>query len=107
MSDESKEKINQLQMIEQHAQQLMMQRQQFSSQLSEITSALKELETAPEAYKIVGNIMVKNSSQDLKKELDSKKEMVDLRVSTLKKQEQQLREKAETIRNDVVSTMEK
>ena len=105
--ENAQEQINKLQMIEQNAQQLLMQKQQFKSQLNEIESALNELQKAPEAYKIVGNIMVKATAEDLKKDLNSKKELLELRITTLEKQEHHLREKAETIRNDVVQKMEK
>ena len=51
--------------------------------------------------------MVKATAEDLKKDLNSKKELLELRITTLEKQEHHLREKAETIRNDVVQKMEK
>ncbi|MBS3128284.1 prefoldin subunit beta [Candidatus Woesearchaeota archaeon] len=104
--EDTQEQLQRLQLIEQNAQQLLMQKHQFKSQLNEIESALTELENTPEAYKIVGNIMVKTTQQALKKELSEKKEMVELRISTLEKQEQQLREKAESLRKIVVGKLE-
>ena len=108
MSEETTDKkISQLQLIEQNNQQLLMQKQQFKAQLNEITSALNELQKTSQAYKIVGNIMVKATQEDLTKELDNKKEMMELRIKTIEKQEQHLREKAEALRKEVVATMEK
>ncbi|MBS3176408.1 prefoldin subunit beta [Candidatus Woesearchaeota archaeon] len=104
---EAQEQINKLQLMEQNAQQLLLQRQQFTSQLNELESALGELQKNPSSYKIIGNIMVKVDPEALKKDLTGKKEMIELRIKTLEKQEQQLREKAEHIRKEVVSQLEK
>lgn len=101
LSKETEEKIGQLQLFEQSLQNILVQKQQFQSQLMEIESALKELETTKEAYKIVGNIMVASKKEDLKKDLDSKKETVSLRIKTMEKQENHIREKAKKIQQEV------
>lgn len=82
-----------------------MQKQQFQLQQVEIESALKELEKVDEAYKIVGNIMVLSKKDDLKKDLDSKKDVMELRVKTMEKQEDQLREKASKLQNELLKEM--
>jgi prefoldin beta subunit len=105
ISKESEKKITQLQLIEQSLQNLLMQKQQFQMQQVEVDSALKELEKVSEAYKIVGNIMVLSPKEDLKEELGSKKEIVDLRIKNLEKQENQLREKATKLQNEVIKEM--
>jgi prefoldin beta subunit len=102
----SEDKINQLQLLEQNMQQYSMQKQQFQGQLIEIESALSELKSTTDAYKIVGNIMVKSSKADLDKELTSKKDVVELRIKTLEKQEQRLKDKAKEIRSEVMGEME-
>ena len=70
---ETEQKIAQLQLMEQNLQSFLMQRQQFQSQLVEVESALKELDKSKESYKIVGNIMVSTSKEELKKDLEEKK----------------------------------
>lgn len=110
MAEDSKEtetKLNQLQMLEQSMQNLLMQKQQFQLQQVEIESALKELEKVNEAYKIVGNIMVLSKKDDLKADLNSKKEIVELRIKNMEKQENQLREKASKLQNEVLKGMSK
>tara|TARA_Y100000310_G_scaffold93787_2_gene91337 strand:- start:15608 stop:15943 length:336 start_codon:yes stop_codon:yes gene_type:complete len=107
VSNESEKKINQLQMLEQSMQNLLMQKQQFQLQQVEIESALKELENVNEAYKIVGNIMVLSKKADLKSDLDSKKEVIELRIKNLEKQENQLREKASKLQSEVMKEMGK
>ena len=106
-SKETETKLNQLQMLEQSMQNLLMQKQQFQLQQVEIESALKELEKVNEAYKIVGNIMVLSKKDDLKADLASKKEIVELRIKNMEKQENQLREKASKLQNEVLKGMSK
>ncbi|MCH8004217.1 MAG: prefoldin subunit beta [Nanoarchaeota archaeon] len=107
VSQEAEKKLNQLQMLEQSMQNLLMQKQQFQLQQVEIESALKELENVNEAYKIIGNIMVLSKKDDLKSDLTSKKEIVELRIKNMEKQENQLREKASKLQNEVLKGMSK
>ena len=101
ISKETEQQISQLQLFEQSLQNILMQKQQFQSQSMEIESALKELEKKEKENKIVGNIMVSSKKEDLKKDLESKKEIVDLRVKTIEKQENSIREKAKKIQEEV------
>lgn len=107
VSQEAEKKLNQLQILEQSMQNLLMQKQQFQLQQVEIESALKELEKVNEAYKIVGNIMVLSKKDDLKTDLTSKKEIVELRIKNMEKQENQAREKASKLQNEVLKGMSK
>jgi prefoldin beta subunit len=107
ISKDSEKKINQLQLLEQSMQNLMAQKQQFQLQQVEVDSALKELEKVEEAYKIVGNIMVLTKKPELKSDLESKKEILGLRIKNLEKQENQLREKASKLQEEVMKEMEK
>lgn len=107
MEKETEEKIGRMQLIEQNMQNFLVQRQQFQAQLVEVESALNELKTTKEAYKIVGNIMVSSSREELEKELKEKKEMLDLRVSSIEKQESSLKEKAKKLQEEVLEEMKK
>lgn len=71
----------------------------------ETESALSELEKSKEAYKIVGNIMVSSTKAQLKKDLESKKEMLELRVKSLEKQEEKIKEKSSKLQEEVMSEM--
>jgi len=101
------EKIGQLQMYEQSLQNILLQKQQFQSQLSEIDSALKEMESSSETYRIVGNIMVLTKKEELKKELQEKNSSLKLRIKTLEKQEDTIKEKAQSLQSDIMKGMEK
>ena len=105
MSKDVEQKLNQLQLIEQNLQQLLSQKQQFQMQQMEIESALSELEKTPQAYKIIGSIMVASSTQDLTKELKEKNDVVNVRIKTIEKQEEKLREKAGSYRKEVLEQM--
>lgn len=107
MDKETEQKINQLQLFEQSLQNLLIQKQQFQLQLAEIDSALKELETTEEVYKIIGDIMVSTKKEDLKKDLKEKKEINELRIKSLEKQEAQIKEKASNLQEEVLKSIKK
>jgi len=102
MSKDTESKISQLQMLEQSLNNLLVQRQQFSQQMLEVDSALEEIKDTNQAYKIVGNIMVATDKDKLEKDLLSRKEMLELRIKTIEKQETKFREKASEIQADVM-----
>jgi len=105
--DAAQENIGKLQMLEQQVQTIAMQKQQFQSQLFEVENALKELKTSKTAYKIVGNIMILSDKEKLEKDLKQKKEIIDLRIANLDKEEKKLKEKAKKLQEDLLSTLKK
>ncbi len=107
VSKETEQKISQLQMFEQSLQNFLGQKQQFQIQLVEIESALNELESTDKAYKIVGNIMVETDKNELKADLQSRKEMLELRIKTMEKQEAQVREKASNLQSEILKKIKK
>ena len=108
VSPELEEKIARLQMIEQNIQAFSSQRQSFQMQISEIDHALKHIESTKEKpFKIIGNLMIASDAGELKIELMSLKEVVELRIKSLEKQESQLREKADSLQNEVVGELQK
>ena len=107
VSKETEQKIGQLQMFEQSLQNFLGQKQQFQVQLVEVESALGELENTDKAYKIVGNIMVESDKNELKADLQSKREMLELRIKTMEKQESQVREKASKLQSEILKKIKK
>jgi prefoldin beta subunit len=101
----SDEKIQQLTMIEQTMQQYLQQKQQIQAQLMEFESALEELGKTEKAYKIVGNIMVSTEKDVLKKDLEEKKNIFDVRLKALENQENKLKEKAKKLREEAMKEM--
>ena len=107
VSQETEQKISQLQMFEQSLQGFLGQKQQFQMQLVEVESALSELENTEKAYKIVGNIMVEADKKELQADLNSKKEVLELRLKTMEKQETQVREKASKLQSEILKKIKK
>src|SRR3989338_1837993 len=89
----SSDKVNQLQVIQHNLQNILMQKQQLESQVAEIDSALEGLTSTDKAYKIVGRIMVASAKEDLQKDLESSKEVQELRLKNLVNQENSLKKK--------------
>lgn len=106
LNKEAQENVQKLQMIEQNMQAINSQKQQFQAQQFEVDGAIKEIKTTEKAYKIVGGVMIATKKEELQKDLEKKKELLDLRIKTLEKQEQQLKEKAKGLREEVMKTAE-
>ena len=104
---QTQEKIGQLQLLEQNMQNLNIQKQNYQTQLLEVESALKEIDGSPSTYKIIGSIMVFSDKNKLKQDLESTKELLDVRLSTIDKQESKFREQATKLQSDVLKDIKK
>jgi len=105
LDKETQEKIGELQIAEQNLQSFLMQKQNFQTQLVEVDSALSDLEKSKDSFKIIGNIMVKAEKKELKKELEEKKTILELRIKNIEKQEDKIREKASKLQEEVMKEM--
>ncbi len=95
-------KIGELQTLEQNLQSMIMQKQTVQIELNESLNALSELKKADdEVYKIVGGIMVRSSKDILSKELSEKQKVLEIRISTIEKQEKLLEEKADKLKEEL------
>ena len=104
---ETEQKISQLQMFEQGLQSFLIQKQQFQGQIVELESAIEELSSTTQAYKIVGNVMVLTDRDELKKDLGSRKEMLEIRIKAIEKQGSQLKDKATKLQEEVLKQIRK
>lgn len=94
--------FEELQIIEQASQNLLLQKQLFQVELSETHSALESLKDAKgDVFKIVGNLMFKAEKEELKKELEHKSRLLDLRMQSIEKQEEELSKKGLKIRSEL------
>lgn len=107
VDDKTQEKINLISLYEQNISALMQQKQNFQTQLMENESAALELEKTNTAYKIIGNIMVLSDVDALKKQIESKKEMFEIRLKSIEKQEEKLKQKISEIQKEVMSDIKK
>lgn len=101
------EDIQQLSMIEQHLNSIISQKQQYNKQILEIESALSELDLVDEAYQIVGSVMIKKKSSDIKVNLNEQKELIKVRLQTLEKQEKSYQEQAKKLQDKVMGDLDK
>jgi len=105
ISKENQEEIIKFQQIQQQLQILMMQKQQLQLQNAEVDGAIKEIENTKEkeVFEIVGNVMIKKPKKEIMDSLKEKKELIDLRTSTIDKQLDKLNEKAIEIQKKLSS----
>ena len=102
------ESLMELQLLEQNLQNFLMQKQAQQIELNEIVAALSEIEklkTSEQAYKIIGTVMIKSEKKDLKKELSEKKDILELRIKNIEKQEQAINKRVLEIRQKILKTM--
>ncbi|MBS3149373.1 prefoldin subunit [Candidatus Woesearchaeota archaeon] len=107
MVDKStQKKVEELHNIEENLRVILVQKQNLQIQLLEMENAISELEkTNDNAYKIVGAIMVELPSEEIKKDLNSKKEIVEIKIKNLDKQENKLKEESNSIQKEVLSAL--
>jgi|SRR3989344_2254353 len=107
IDEDTNRKIQDLQLLEQNFQNILMQKQTFQIESNETNTALEEVDKAQkDVFRVLGQIMVKADKNELKKELKEKKELLDLRMKAIEKQELSLREQIERLRGDIVNKLQ-
>jgi prefoldin beta subunit len=103
---EDTKKIEELQIAEQSLQNLLVQKQVFQLEIAETNNAMDELKKSKgDAFKIVGSLMIKAEKEELEKDLNKKKELLDLRIKSIEKQEKELREQTEKTRTELLKKL--
>ena len=109
MSPQLRDQINRLQQFRVQLQMITQQRQQVEIRLKEIEEALEELNKTDEKtpiYKSIGAILVKTrGKEEVIKELKESKESLDLRKTTLDKQEGRTKEKLNELQSKVQNAL--
>ena len=105
VSKQLQDQITRLQQMRGQLQMITQQRQQVELRLREIEEALSELEktdSKTSIYKSVGAVLIKTKGKsEVTKELKSNKESLELRKSTLDKQEGRTKEKLTELQSKV------
>jgi len=102
IDSETEKKISDLQFLEQSLQGFLMQKQTIQMELNETNNAINEVKKSKnDVYKVIGNIMLKSDKESLLKELEEKKNLLDLRIKSLEKQEKILDEKVEKSKKEI------
>src|SRR3989338_9170863 len=84
ISKQTQNILEQAQLYQQQIQGVVAQKEALNMQLIEINKSLEELRKTKEKeiYKISGPILIKQPIQEVRKDLDQKKELIDLRIKT-------------------------
>lgn len=87
---------------------LLLRKHQFEMELKEVERALQECSSLPDdaiIYKSVGALLFKTEKNKIVSELNEKKEELDLRIKTIEKQEQRLRQQLEELRKFIQASL--
>jgi prefoldin beta subunit len=107
MDKETQKNIQELQALEQNLHNILMQKQAFQLEINETTNALEEIKgTKDEVYKITGSRMLKTEKNKVLKELEERKKILELRLSTIEKQENAIESKAEQLKEQTKKSFE-
>jgi prefoldin beta subunit len=100
VSKDVQELLVHAQTYQQQLQLITSQKEALNMQLIESRKALEELSKPgkDEVYKITGPVLVKVTREDAKKEIESKNELVMVRLKSFEKSEASLNEKIEELK---------
>lgn len=95
MAELSEEKQRELIILQQQYQNVIVEIETLKLRDKEIEEVLEEIQKYEknEAYKLVGNILIKKNKDEIINELKDEKELIELRLKNLEKQKQKLEEK--------------
>ncbi|QGR18909.1 prefoldin subunit beta [Stygiolobus azoricus] len=107
---ELKAEIVKLQQLQDQLNRVLTEKSVIDNQLREVNKVLQELTQLPSdaiVYKMVGNLLVKVNKDDIQKELDEQKTILELRSRTYQNQEAKLRAQLEERQKKVNELMAK
>ena len=88
------QRLLRLQQLQQTLQGVLTQKQQLELELTEVEQALDEMEKLTDnatIYKSIGSLLVKSEKGKVTTDLNERKELLDMRINVLGKQEERLR----------------
>jgi prefoldin beta subunit len=88
------QRLLRLQQLQQTLQGVLTQKQQLELELNEVEQAISELEKLTGTaviYKSIGSLLVKSKKAKVTTELNERKELLNMRINVLGKQEERLR----------------
>lgn len=100
---DSESKIQELNLIEQNLQNLLFEKQALNIELSEVESALVHLKNSKdEVFKLLGNLLVRHEKSKMLEELDEKKRILEIRLTSLGRQEEVFSKKLVELREEIL-----
>ncbi len=99
--------VAQIQQLQQQLQMVLNQKLQIDSKLKEAETALEELQKRGDTvvYKSVGGILVMTTRDEMIKELEEKTETFKIRIKTLERQEEKLKERLTEMQKKIQSML--
>ena len=104
LDQETQQKIQQLQMMEQSFQQLAMQKNAFNMEASETAHVINEVEKAEgEIMRIVsGQVVIKSTKEKVLEEMNKKKKLIDSKMKQMEEQEKEFNKNVESLREEIM-----
>jgi len=104
--DETSKKIEELQLLENHLQGFLAQKQSMQIELNEIENALEELKNSgDEVYKMTSGFLIKSDQTSVKKELEEKRNLLNVKVGAMEKQEKLIERDVTKLRDEINKTV--
>jgi prefoldin beta subunit len=100
--------LAQLQQLQQQAQALLGQKSQIEGLMRETDAAVKELEKSNDdavVYKNVGELLFKADRPKLLEELKERKDMMELRLKTMSKQEERIQSRFTQLQDQLKASL--
>jgi len=98
-AEELQKKLEEFQDMQRQLQMVSGQRQQIMLQLEEMKIAEDELSRSEKTvYRAIGSLLIESTKADATADLKSKRELFEMRVGVLAKQEEKLRPKFDELR---------
>ena len=108
LNEELGSKIQELQLIERNLQNFSIEKQNLQVELNQINNALEEIKKAKgDVFKILKGVMIKAESGALITELEERKKIIDLRITSVERQENSVTDKAGKLRDEINKSFEK
>ena len=102
--------LAQLQQIQQQAQAIMQQKNQVEMVLRETDRAFEELKKTEDdavVYKAAGELLVKANKEEVLKELEEKKDSLEVRLKSLARQEERIQAKFTQLQDQLKAALGK
>ena len=106
LSDEAKELLMKFQTRNQQLQELTAQKQNLELKKIEIDEVLKEIEDKNEIYKEIAGILIKKDKEQVKKDLQEEKELIEIKTKKINESEAQLKDQLQKDRSKLESIMQ-
>lgn len=97
-------KLEEFEVLRQTYLALIYQKQKIEEELLEVENAIKELENMKDDERVfimIGNVLIRKDKKSVIEELKEKRDILNIRIKSLDKQEVQLRERLTNLQNEI------